>query len=64
MKAATYEQAAIIFDKMSLSADYPEILTLPLYEAMEEAIPATSRFTAPLEPRVQPLDYSESCRNS
>ena len=32
---ATYDQAAIIFDKMSLSADYPEFLTLPLYEAME-----------------------------
>ena len=32
---ATYDQAAVIFDKMSLSAEYPEFLTLPLYEAME-----------------------------
>jgi malate synthase len=32
---ATYEQAAVIFDKMSLSAEYPEFLTLPLYEAMD-----------------------------
>ena len=32
---ATYDQAAIIFDKMSLSTNYPEFLTLPLYEAME-----------------------------
>ena len=32
---ATYDQAAIIFDEMSLSADYPEFLTLPLYEAMD-----------------------------
>jgi malate synthase len=32
---ATYDQAAGIFDTMSLSADYPEFLTLPLYEAME-----------------------------
>ena len=32
---ATYDQAAVIFDKMSLSADYPEFLTLPLYEAMD-----------------------------
>ncbi len=32
---ATYDQAAVIFDTMSLSADYPEFLTLPLYEAME-----------------------------
>ena len=31
----TYDQAAVIFDTMSLSADYPEFLTLPLYEAME-----------------------------
>ncbi len=31
----TYEQAAVIFDKMSLTPDYPEFLTLPLYEAME-----------------------------
>jgi len=33
--AATYYQAAVIFDKMSLTADYPEFLTLPLYEAMD-----------------------------
>jgi len=32
---ATYDQAAVIFDKMSLSTDYPEFLTLPLYEAMD-----------------------------
>jgi len=32
---ATYEQAAVIFDKMSLSTEYPEFLTLPLYEAMD-----------------------------
>ncbi len=32
---ATYDQAAEIFDKMSLTPDYPEFLTLPLYEAME-----------------------------
>ena len=32
---ATYEQAARIFEEMSLSADYPEFLTLPLYEAMD-----------------------------
>ena len=31
---ASYEQAARIFETMSLSADYPEFLTLPLYEAM------------------------------
>jgi len=31
---ATYDQAAVIFDKMSLTPDYPEFLTLPLYEAM------------------------------
>ena len=34
-ETATYEQAAVIFDKMSLSAEYPEFLTLPLYEAMD-----------------------------
>ncbi len=33
--AATYDQAAGIFDTMSLSPEYPEFLTLPLYEAME-----------------------------
>jgi hypothetical protein len=27
---ATYDQAAVIFDKMSLTPDYPEFLTLPL----------------------------------
>ncbi|WP_300453078.1 malate synthase A [Accumulibacter sp.] len=32
---ASYDQAAVIFDKMSLTADYPEFLTLPLYEAMD-----------------------------
>ncbi len=32
---ATYDQAAVIFDKMSLSTEYPEFLTLPLYEAMD-----------------------------
>ncbi|PKO36590.1 MAG: malate synthase A, partial [Betaproteobacteria bacterium HGW-Betaproteobacteria-6] len=32
---ASYDQAAVIFDKMSLTPDYPEFLTLPLYEAME-----------------------------
>ena len=31
----TYDQAAVIFDKMSLTPEYPEFLTLPLYEAME-----------------------------
>ena len=33
--SATYDQAAVIFDKMSLAPDYPEFLTLPLYEAMD-----------------------------
>ena len=32
---STYEQAAGIFDTMRLAPDYPEFLTLPLYEAME-----------------------------
>jgi len=32
---ATYYQAAVIFDKMSLTPEYPEFLTLPLYEAMD-----------------------------
>ena len=32
---ATYDQAAGIFGTMSLSPDYPEFLTLPLYEAMD-----------------------------
>ncbi len=31
---ATYEQAAEIFEQMSLSDNFPEFLTLPLYEAM------------------------------
>jgi malate synthase len=34
-KTGTYDQAAGIFEKMSLADDYPEFLTLPLYEAME-----------------------------
>jgi len=32
---ATYEQAANIFEEMSLAKEFPEFLTLPLYEAME-----------------------------
>ena len=32
---ATYEQAAKIFEEMSLTKDFPEFLTLPLYEAMD-----------------------------
>jgi malate synthase len=32
---ATYDQAAKIFEDMSLAANFPEFLTLPLYEAME-----------------------------
>ena len=32
---ASYDQAAVIFDQMSLTPEYPEFLTLPLYEAME-----------------------------
>jgi malate synthase len=32
---ATYDQAAKIFEEMSLSEDFPEFLTLPLYEAMD-----------------------------
>jgi malate synthase len=31
---ATYDQAAGIFEHMSLAPEYPEFLTLPLYEAM------------------------------
>jgi malate synthase len=31
----SYEQAAGIFERMSLAEDYPEFLTLPLYEAMD-----------------------------
>jgi len=34
-KTETYDQAAGIFEKMALAADYPEFLTLPLYEAMD-----------------------------
>src|SRR6185369_11497900 len=33
-ETASYDQAAVIFDKMSLTPEYPEFLTLPLYEAM------------------------------
>jgi malate synthase len=33
--AATYDQAAGIFERMSLASEFPEFLTLPLYEAME-----------------------------
>ncbi|MCC9002021.1 MAG: malate synthase, partial [Candidatus Competibacter sp.] len=32
---ATYDQAAGIFEKMSVTPEYPEFLTLPLYEAMD-----------------------------
>jgi malate synthase len=32
---AAYDQAAVIFEKMSLADEYPEFLTLPLYEAMD-----------------------------
>jgi malate synthase len=31
----TYDQAAKIFEEMSLTKDYPEFLTLRLYEAMD-----------------------------
>jgi malate synthase len=31
---ASYDRAAVIFDEMSLTPEYPEFLTLPLYEAM------------------------------
>ncbi len=31
----TYDQAAAIFEKMALAKDFPEFLTLPLYEAMD-----------------------------
>ena len=30
----SYDQAAKIFEEMSLADNYPEFLTLPLYEAM------------------------------
>jgi len=33
-KVDTYEQAAKIFEEMALSKNFPEFLTLPLYEAM------------------------------
>lgn len=33
-KTDTYEQAAKIFEEMSLAAEFPEFLTLPLYEAI------------------------------
>ena len=32
---ATYDQAAKIFEEMSLADNFPEFLTLPLYEAMD-----------------------------
>jgi malate synthase len=39
MSTATYDQAAAIFgkmmDKMSLTPEYPEFLTVPLCNAME-----------------------------
>ncbi|MDB5814405.1 MAG: malate synthase [Rhodocyclales bacterium] len=31
----TYERAAVIFETMSLAEDYPEFLTLPLYEQLD-----------------------------
>jgi len=31
----TYDRAAQIFEQMSLAKEFPEFLTLPLYEAME-----------------------------
>ena len=31
----TYERAAVIFEEMALADNYPEFLTLPLYEAMD-----------------------------
>ena len=31
---STYEQAARLFERMSLAPEYPEFLTLPLYETM------------------------------
>jgi malate synthase len=34
-KTETYDRAAKIFEEMSLADNYPEFLTLPLYEAME-----------------------------
>ena len=34
-KTGTYDQAAKIFEEMSLADNYPEFLTLPLYEAMD-----------------------------
>lgn len=35
MSTATNDQAAAIFDKMSLTPEYPEFLTGPLCNAME-----------------------------
>ena len=32
--SASYERAASLFETMSLAPDYPEFLTLPLYETM------------------------------
>jgi malate synthase len=34
-KTETYDRAAEIFEQMSLAQNFPEFLTLPLYEAME-----------------------------
>jgi malate synthase len=34
-KTETYDRAAVIFEKMSLAEEFPEFLTLPLYEAMD-----------------------------
>ncbi len=33
-KTDTYDQAAVIFERMSLAEEFPEFLTLPLYEVM------------------------------
>ncbi len=33
-QTATYDQAATIFEQMSLAENFPEFLTLPLYEKM------------------------------
>ena len=35
IQTETFDRAATIFEAMSLADDYPEFLTLPLYEAME-----------------------------
>jgi TrpR-related protein YerC/YecD len=34
LDGSTYEQAARLFERMSLAPEYPEFLTLPLYETM------------------------------